>query len=255
MKKKKFKAIFISDIHLGTKHCKASLLLELLKKVKFEYLYLIGDIVDLWALNSHWYWDKDHGKVLEKFLKYSRKRKVHYILGNHDMVFRNLLLKNEFQFGDIPLSDFIVYQSVKGKRILLIHGDQFDGFMRNLGWLYHLGDKTYDFVVFFNTLLNRTRKLFGKEYWSLAGYLKSKVKTVLANVTKFETILIQYARDHEVDGVICGHTHSPSLRNLEDCIYMNDGDWVDSCTFIAETMEGDFYLFDYKMKELGRVEF
>ncbi|MCZ8157994.1 MAG: UDP-2,3-diacylglucosamine diphosphatase [Leptospira sp.] len=253
MKKIKFKSIFISDIHLGTKHCKASLLLDLFKKVKFENLFLIGDIVDLWALNSHWYWDRDHGKVIEKFLKYSRKRNVKYILGNHDMLFRNLLIRNSFQFGEIPLSDHLIYQSIKGKRLLLIHGDQFDGFMRNLGWLYHLGDKTYDFVVFFNTILNNLRKLFGKEYWSLAGYLKSKVKTVLANVTKFETILLTYAKDHNVDGVICGHTHSPSMKQMDGCIYMNDGDWVDSCTFIAESLDGDFYLFDFKMNEMARI--
>jgi UDP-2,3-diacylglucosamine pyrophosphatase LpxH len=125
--------------------------------------------------------------------------------------------------------------------------------MRNLGWLYHLGDKTYDFVVFFNTILNNLRKLFGKEYWSLAGYLKSKVKTVLANVTKFETILLTYAKDHNVDGVICGHTHSPSMKQMDGCIYMNDGDWVDSCTFIAESLDGDFYLFDFKMNEMARI--
>ncbi|TGL62282.1 UDP-2,3-diacylglucosamine diphosphatase [Leptospira ognonensis] len=253
-KKKKFKSVFISDLHLGTSHCKASFLLELFKKVKFENLFLIGDIVDLWALNSHWYWNKDHGKVIEKILKYSRKKRVQYILGNHDMIFRNLLLNNTFQFGEIPLSDFYIYNSVKGKRLLLIHGDQFDGFMRNLGWLYHLGDKTYDLVVYFNTLLNKIRKLFGKEYWSLSGYLKSKVKTVLANVTKFETILIQYAKDHHVDGVICGHTHTPSMTKIESTIYMNDGDWVDSCTFIGETMDGNFILMDYKLRELARIE-
>jgi UDP-2,3-diacylglucosamine pyrophosphatase LpxH len=253
-KKRKFKSVFISDLHLGTSHCKATYLLELFKKIKFENLYLIGDIVDLWALNSHWYWDKEHAKVLEKILKYSRKRRVHYILGNHDMLFRNLLMKNTFQFGEIPLSDFQIYHSVNGKRLLLIHGDQFDGFMRNLGWLYHLGDKTYDLVVYFNTILNSMRKMFGKEYWSLSGYLKSKVKTVLSNITKFETILIQYAKDHNVDGVVCGHTHTPGMTTLGSTIYMNDGDWVDSCTFIGESMDGVFYLMDHKLREIKKIE-
>ncbi|WP_411823896.1 UDP-2,3-diacylglucosamine diphosphatase [Leptospira sp. 'Mane'] len=254
MKKIKYKSVFISDLHLGTSHCKAGLLLDLFKKIKFENLFLIGDIIDLWALNSHWYWNKDHGKVIEKILKYSRKRKVNYILGNHDMIFRNLLLKNAFQFGEIPLSDYLIYRTVKGKNLLLIHGDQFDGFMRNLGWLYHLGDKTYDLVVFFNSLLNKFRKFFGKEYWSLSGYLKSKVKTVLANITKFESILVQYAKDHNVDGVICGHTHTPGMTTIGSTIYMNDGDWVDSCTFIAESWDGHFYLLDHKLREIARLD-
>ncbi|PJE01302.1 MAG: UDP-2,3-diacylglucosamine hydrolase [Leptospira sp.] len=254
MKKKKFKSIFISDLHLGTSHCKAGLLLDLLKKIKFENLFLIGDIVDLWALNSHWYWDKNHSKVIEKFLKYSRKRNVKYIIGNHDMVFRDLLHKNYFQFGEIEICDFLIYNSVKEKQFLLIHGDQFDGFLRNLGWLYHLGDKTYDFVVYLNSLLNKIRKFFGKEYWSLAGYLKSKVKTALSNITKFETILIDYSKQHSVDGVICGHTHTPGMKMIDSCIYMNDGDWVDSCTFIAESKDGDFYLMDYNLKEISSLK-
>jgi UDP-2,3-diacylglucosamine pyrophosphatase LpxH len=254
MKKVKFKSIFISDIHLGTSHSKASLLLDLFKKIKFENLYLIGDIVDLWALNSHWYWDKYHGKVIEKILKYSRKRNVKYILGNHDMVFRELLHKNFFQFGEVELMDHLVYDSVHGKKFLVIHGDQFDGFLRNLGWLYHLGDKTYDLVVYVNTIYNKLRKFFGKEYWSLARYLKSKVKTALSNITKFETIMVEYTKHHAVHGVICGHTHTPGIKTIDSIIYMNDGDWVDSCTFIAESIDGNFLLLDHKLKEIAKLK-
>jgi UDP-2,3-diacylglucosamine pyrophosphatase LpxH len=109
-------------------------------------------------------------------------------------------------------------------------------------------------VVYLNSLLNKIRKFFGKEYWSLAGYLKSKVKTALSNITKFETILIDYSKQHSVDGVICGHTHTPGMKMIDSCIYMNDGDWVDSCTFIAESKDGDFYLMDYNLKEISSLK-
>ena len=231
------RSIFLSDIHLGTRACQAERLLEFLREYPAENVFLIGDIVDFWSMNSSIHWSPAQNTVVQKILRRARHgERVMLIPGNHDEALREYV---DAAFGDIELAAEHVHITADGRRFLLIHGDEFDQVTRHHRWVALLGDVAYDWLVRCNALLSWVRRRLGiSGYWSLAGYAKRKVKKALQFVLDFEDSVIHAVRQRGLDGVICGHIHSLALREVGGLIYANCGDWVDSCTAIVEHTDG-----------------
>ena len=233
-----YRSIFISDVHLGTKSCQADKLLEFLRDTESEHLYLVGDIVDCWYMTKNLYWPQSHNDVIQKILRKGRKgTEIVYIPGNHDEIMRNFT--DQF-FGNIILVDQYTYIDSKGNPILVIHGDQFDVVIRKAKWLAHLGSGAYDLAISANGIVNWFRRLLRRPYWSLSAWAKQRVKSAVNFISEYETTLANYARTQEVDGIICGHIHSANITNFDGIAYMNCGDWVESCTALVETLEGEW---------------
>ena len=233
---KHFRTLFFSDLHLGSRGCQAGLLLDFLRYHDAESIYLVGDIVDGWRLRRSWYWPQEHNDVVQKFLRKARKgARVVYLPGNHDEFLRDYLGS---QFGGIELVDRIIHVTADGRRLLVIHGDAFDVVVRHSRWLAHVGDKAYGTVLVLNTVFNRVRRKLGFSYWSLSAYLKLKVKNAVNYIGAFEEALAGEARRMGADGVICGHIHHARISDLGDFRYVNTGDWVESCTAVAEHHDG-----------------
>ena len=235
---KRVRAIFLSDIHLGTPACQAERLLDFLKAYDSEYLFLVGDIVDFWAIKRRGvYWSEHQNTVVQKFLKRARHDvQVIFVPGNHDEVARE---HAGISFGNIRVERDYVHVAADGRRYLLIHGDEFDQVTKYHKWLAVLGDHAYAFVVRLNMWLSRMRRTFGiPGYWSLSGYAKFKVKSAVSFIFDFEDSVLRHARERGVDGVICGHIHSAVIRDEGGIAYINCGDWVDSCTAILEHENG-----------------
>lgn len=232
----KFRTIWISDIHLGTRGCKAELLLDFLKHTESEQLYLVGDIVDGWRLKRGWYWPQAHNDVVQKLLRKARKgTRVVFVPGNHDEFARDYA---GFRFGEIDVRAEVVHTTADGRRFLVIHGDQFDGVIQYATWLAKLGDHAYNAALAVNRWFNSVRRALGYEYWSLSAYLKHKVKNAVQYIARFEETMADMARHRGVDGIICGHIHHAELRRFGSIWYANDGDWVESCTALAEHADG-----------------
>jgi UDP-2,3-diacylglucosamine pyrophosphatase LpxH len=230
------RTVFLSDIHLGTRGCQAELLLGFIRSIEAETIYLVGDIIDCWALRRSWYWPQSHNDVLQKLLMQSRKGvRVIYIPGNHDEAFRNYCGKH-FAGVDVKLDD--IHIAADGKRYLVTHGDAFDGVVCGARWLVVLGDHGYTWLLRFNSILARVRHRLGLPYWSLSAWTKLKVKKAVQVIDRFEEALTGEARRRGVDGVICGHIHHPEIRDIEGVRYVNDGDWVESCTAVVEHHDG-----------------
>ena len=188
----KIKTLFISDVHLGTKKCQADKLLEVIKNYEFEKLIIVGDFIDLTSLKRKFYWHPDHSTVIQKVLRLSRKGvSVTYILGNHDFYLRELIKEDNINIGDVLLCDELYYETLKGEKIYICHGDQFDGFIRLHPFLYVLGDWAYEFSFKINKTYNWFRRIFGLEYWSLSQYLKSKVKNAIAFINDFKILSLK----------------------------------------------------------------
>jgi UDP-2,3-diacylglucosamine pyrophosphatase LpxH len=229
---------FISDIHLGTKGCQAELLLEFIRELECETLYLVGDIVDGWKLRSGWHWPQAHNDVVQKILRLARKGvRVVYVPGNHDEVVRDFC---GVHFGGVIVARDAIHEAADGRRYLVTHGDEFDGVVQNARWLAFLGDWSYRALIAVNTHFNRVRRMMGLGYWSLSAYLKHKVKDAVAFIDKFEAAMADEARRRGVHGVICGHIHKAEMRDIDGVAYLNDGDWVESCTAIVERFDGTF---------------
>jgi UDP-2,3-diacylglucosamine pyrophosphatase LpxH len=242
-KHSRYRAIWISDVHLGTPACQARILLDFLRHNDSEYLYLVGDIIDGWRLSRRIYWPQEHNDVLQKLLRKARKgTKVIYVPGNHDEFLRDYV---DMHFGGVEVLADTVHITAAGKRLLVIHGDQFDGVVRYHKWLAHLGSWAYDMVVVLNTQFNRVRKLLGLPYWSLAGYLKRQVKEAGNFIAQFETSLTDAARESGADGVVCGHIHQARMKTVDGILYLNDGDWVESCTALVEHLDGRLELIHW----------
>ena len=239
----KYKSIFISDIHLGTKGCKAELLCDFLKNNSCENLFLVGDIIDGWRLERSYYWPQSHSNVLRRILTAAKRgTNVTYVVGNHDEVLRKILpfIKS---FGDIELTNSVMYNGIDGKQYLVVHGDMFDTAIANkLKFLYHLGDWIYDKLLTLNHIVNYFRKLFGYNYWSLSKYLKSKTKEAVSFMSDFENLITEYCVKRKADGIICGHIHHAEIKMIDDIWYSNTGDWVESCTALCETHDGDWII-------------
>lgn len=241
----KVRSIFISDTHLGTRACQAECLLDFLREYESDYLYLIGDIVDFWAMGRSIQWSRMHNTVVQKILRRARHgEQVIFIPGNHDEALREY---DGTIFGDIQIANEWVHTTVDGKRFLLLHGDLFDQVTRHHRWVAILGDIAYDFLVGVNawlSLIRRTLRIRG--YWSLAGYAKRKVKSAVNFICDFEESVIHAVREREMDGVICGHIHSASIKTVGGLLYVNCGDWVDSCTAIVEHTDGRLELIEWR---------
>ena len=237
----KYRSIFISDVHLGTRSCKAELLNNFLKHNKCDNLYLIGDIIDGWKIQQNkWRWQQSHTNVIRRILGHAKRgTKVFYLTGNHDEFFRPLIPYG-LHFGNVELLNHACHVGVDGKKYLVVHGDMFDGITRLAPWLTILGDKAYDFVLNLNTHFNFIRRRLGFNYWSLSRYLKQRVKKAVDFIFQFEKNITNYCRKKGYQGVICGHIHSPQIKQINDIIYMNDGDWVESCSAIVEHETGEW---------------
>jgi len=233
----KVRSIFISDIHLGTRACQAERLLEFMRSFSAENVFLVGDIVDFWAMRRNIVWTSAQNTFVQKILRRARRgERVVFIPGNHDEALRDYF---GISFGDIEIVGEYVHELADGRRFLLLHGDEFDQITRHHRWLALLGDVAYDFLVRLNALLSFVRRRFGITcYWSLAGYAKRRVKRALQFIFDFENSAIRAARQRGLDGIICGHIHSAVIRKADGISYVNCGDWVDSCTAIVEHFDG-----------------
>jgi UDP-2,3-diacylglucosamine pyrophosphatase LpxH len=233
---KHYRAIFISDLHLGTPGCQAQALLSFIKANTSDYLYLIGDIVDGWQLRRRWYWPESHNDVVQKLLRRARKGcRIIYVPGNHDEFARGFF---GHQFGGIEVSDDAVHLTADGQRLWVTHGDAFDGVIQCAKWLAYLGDNLYEFTLKLNRYLNHWRAKLGLPYWSLSAYLKHKVKKAMMYVADFEEALAHEAKRRGHHGVVCGHIHRAEMRQIDGILYCNDGDWVESCTALVEHQSG-----------------
>lgn len=232
----RYRAIFVSDVHLGTRGCKAHFLLDFLRHNESDVLYLVGDIVDGWALKKAVHWPQTHNDVVQKVLRKARKgTRVVYVPGNHDEAARQFV---GLSFGEIAIREDDVHTTVDGRRLWVVHGDFADGVMMHARWLAYVGDALYEFTLWLNHHFNRLRLKLGLPYWSLSQYLKHRVKNAVSFIFDFEQVLLREARRRGYDGVICGHIHKAEIRSVDGMVYANDGDWVESLTALVETHEG-----------------
>ena len=244
----KYKSIFISDIHLGTRFSKAKSLLNFLKYNECEHLFLVGDIIDGWAIKRKLIWPQEHSDVIQKILKKARKgTKVTFITGNHDEFLRPfvpLLLGNT-----ITITNELEYDAINNKKYYITHGDFFDSITMTKKWLAILGDYGYDILLHLNIVFNFFRKNIGiKKYWSLSKYVKDNVKSSVSFINDFEKVLSNHARNKGYDGIICGHIHKAEIRVIDEIEYLNCGDWVESCSAIVETFDGKFEIINWQDK-------
>jgi UDP-2,3-diacylglucosamine pyrophosphatase LpxH len=233
---RKVRSIWISDVHLGTAGCRADHLLDFLRHHESDYLYLVGDIVDGWQLRKSWFWKQSHNDVVQKILRKARKgTRVIYIPGNHDEMARQFA---GLDFGGIAIRLQAEHWLANGKRILVTHGDEFDGVIQYAKWLAYVGDSLYTLILQLNRGYNWCRTKLGLPYWSLSQYLKHKVKNAVNFISDFERILTTEAHHRGFDGVICGHIHQPETRQLGHMLYGNCGDWVESLSALIEAEDG-----------------
>ena len=237
------RAVFLSDIHLGTKDCKAEFLINFLRSVRTEKLFLVGDIVDFWSLKKQGYWPESHQTIMRELnLLTNRGTSVIYIPGNHDAALRDFTGANLF---NLTLVREYEYTSQSGKRLLLVHGDDFDGSVMVGKFTSWLGDQGYVMLLWLNRWFNQIRQLFGFRYLSIASYIKFQVKSANEAVQRFEQAAAHEAKRRGMDGIVCGHIHVPKLRKIEGILYMNDGDWVENCTSLIEHLDGSFELMHW----------
>jgi UDP-2,3-diacylglucosamine pyrophosphatase LpxH len=230
------RTIWLSDVHLGTRGCKAEFLLDFLRQNEAETIYLVGDIVDMWRLRKSWYWAQSHNDVVQKLLRKARKgTRVIFIPGNHDEWLRDYL---GLQAGGILLAEDAVHETADGRRLLVIHGDAYDGVVKYARWLALLGDGAYNLALWLNHHFNLARRRLGYPYWSLSAYLKGKVKNAVEYIGNFREAVAEEARRRGLDGVVCGHIHQAEIVEVDGILYCNDGDWVESCTALVEDWEG-----------------
>lgn len=241
--KKHYPAVWISDVHLGYKDCQANYLLNFLNSIECDVLYLVGDIVDLWSMKRHFYWHPSHYHVLACIQQKSQNgTRVIYIPGNHDETFRHYI--NNSLFG-IEVHQQFIHTTVAKKRFLLLHGDDFDSATRYNKLISIAGDAGYDLLLFLNRWTNRTRRIFGGNYWSLASWIKARVHKARAAIIAFENAAVHEAKKQGVDGIICGHIHHPEIKVVDGIVYCNDGDWIENCTALVENKNGRIELLHW----------
>jgi UDP-2,3-diacylglucosamine pyrophosphatase LpxH len=244
----RLRTVFISDIHLGFKGCSADLLLDFLHQVEMEYLFLVGDIIDVWSMKKSMFWPQAHNNVVRTILgKAKRGTKVIFVPGNHDEVFREF---DGAVFGNLEIHREYVHQGAGGRRMLVLHGDEFDSVVKFSPWLAKLGSNIYDILLAANPYINWVRRRFDLPHWSLSAYLKNKTKSACQYIGSFEDAVAQAASKRNVDTVVCGHIHRAEMREINGILYCNDGDWVESCTSLVEDMNGQLRLVDWpKLKQ------
>lgn len=251
-----YRAVFLSDTHLGTKGCRTDFLADFLGRMSCDKLFLVGDIVDGWRLRKSWYWDKMHDKVVRTILRHVRNgTEITYVPGNHDEMFRPwlpMITEDTAGLGGMGLEVAGItvqreaeHTTAQGLRLLVIHGDEFDGVMRYAKFLAILGDQAYTTALVVNRWFNVGRRWMGYPYWSLSQWLKHQVKGAVKAIDRFETALADEARRRGFDGVVCGHIHHAEMRTVNGVLYCNDGDWVESCTALVEHQDGRLELIDW----------
>ncbi len=235
----RYRTGWISDVHLGTRGSQAEALLQLFRTHEFETLYVVGDFIDVWSLRRSRYWPQSHNDVIQKLLRAGRKgTKVYYIPGNHDEFVSGFI----GNFGAITVAPRVIHTTADGRRLLVIHGHELDTVVQNIKWLAHLGDIGYQFLLMLNPPINWLRRRFGFGYWSLSAYVKMSVKNAVNFIGEFEQAIVRFAREDRVQGVVCGHIHSPVIRDIEGVTYYNSGDWVESCSILVEDFDGKIEL-------------
>jgi UDP-2,3-diacylglucosamine pyrophosphatase LpxH len=252
-----YRSVFISDTHLGTRGARCDFLADFLGRITCQHLFLVGDIFDGWRLRKSWYWDEHHDDVLRQILRHARGgTAVTYIPGNHDEMFRAWLdpfIPGGLEIAGIRLLAEAEHMTVDGKRLLIMHGDEFDSVVRYAKFLALLGDWAYRAALDFNRWFNIVRRRLGYPYWSLSAWLKRQVKEAVKTIDRFEHALAVEARRRGFDGVVCGHIHQAEIRHLHGVLYLNDGDWVESCTALVEHHDGQLELIDWA--EVNRLSF
>ncbi len=232
---KKVRTIWISDVHLGTRGSNAEMLLDFLREYECETLYVVGDLIDTWAMRRKPYWPQAHNDVIQKILRRARKgTPVIYIPGNHDEMVGQYLGR----YGEITIQKRAIHRTADGRRILVIHGHELDTVVQNVRWLAFAGDLGYTFLLGLNPLVNFLRRRFGLGYWSLSAAVKAKVKDAVSFIGKFEAAVAKYAAKYRVEAILCGHIHSAAVKRIGNVTYYNSGDWVESCTALVEQFDG-----------------
>ncbi|MEH3159047.1 MAG: UDP-2,3-diacylglucosamine diphosphatase [Sphingomonas taxi] len=241
--RRRYRTIWISDVHLGTRGCNAEMLIDFLDRVDSEQLYLVGDIVDGWRLKKRFYWPASHNDVVWRIMKRAKRgTRVTYIPGNHDEVFRQFA---GMDFGGVKIRRKAIHTTADGRRLLVLHGDEFDAITLAHRWIAFVGDSAYTALMVVNQWLNVARRLLGLPYWSLSKHAKAKVKNAVAFISHFEEVVAHAAGSRGVDGVVCGHIHTAEIRQIGDVAYYNDGDWVEGCTALVEHVDGRMELLHW----------
>ncbi|WP_099866683.1 UDP-2,3-diacylglucosamine diphosphatase [Pararhizobium haloflavum] len=241
---RKYRTLFISDVHLGSKAAQTDCLLDFLKHHDAETIILVGDIVDGWRLKRSWYWPQNCNDVVQKLLRKARKgARIIYVPGNHDEFLRDFPGSH---FGGIEVASKTIHETADGKRYLVLHGDEFDVVVRHARLLAYLGDWAYDAAIAINWALNIVRRRIGMPYWSFSAWAKYRVKQAVNFMGEFQRVVAEEARRNNVDGVVCGHIHHAVIAEMDGITYINTGDWVESCTAIAETFDGEMKLLVWR---------
>ena len=234
--RRRYRAIWISDVHLGTRGCAAEMLIDFLDHCDSEHLYLVGDIIDGWRMKRRFYWPERHNAIVRRIMKRAKRgTRVVYIPGNHDEMFRQF---SGMDFGGVEIRRSARHVTADGRRLLVLHGDEFDAVVMGHRWLAFLGDAAYNFLLTLNVVINAARRRLNLPFWSLSKHAKHKVKDAVAFIGRFEETVATAARKHGVDGVVCGHIHTAEERDFDGIAYYNDGDWVESCTALVEHTDG-----------------
>jgi UDP-2,3-diacylglucosamine pyrophosphatase LpxH len=248
----RLRAVFISDLHIGTPGFQADALLDFLKHHSCDHLYLVGDIVDGWQLRRRWFWPQSHNDVMQKLLRKARKGcRVTYVPGNHDEFARAFV---GHSFGGVEVVHEAVHTTATGLRLWVVHGDQFDGVIQCAKWLAYVGDWLYELTLRLNRHFNKLRSRLGLGYWSLSAYLKLKVKKAVNFISDFETAVAHEARRRGYHGAVCGHIHHAEIRMIDGMLYCNDGDWVESRTALVEHMDGRLEIIRWHAEGLSAVQ-
>jgi UDP-2,3-diacylglucosamine pyrophosphatase LpxH len=243
LRPQRVRTVWISDVHLGFRGCSADLLLDFLHSVECETLYLVGDIVDVWNMRRGIYWPQAHNNVIRTILgKAKHGTRVVFVPGNHDELFRDHV---GLKFGNVEISEHAIHETRDGRRMLIVHGDEFDGVVTCHPWLARLGNHAYEWLLTGNRWVNLVRRRLGMRYWSLAGFLKRKVKNAVNYISGFEEAVARDARRRGVDGVVCGHIHHAEIREIDGIVYHNCGDWVESNSALVERFDGAIELLHW----------
>lgn len=247
----KYKSIFISDLHLGSKASQPEPILQLLRENEFSSIFLVGDIIDGWRLRQKWYMPSEHIAFLRYIFKLSTQTNtsILYITGNHDEFLRDADID---YFGNIMVADEAL---LPRQNMVILHGDQFDGIMNNCKWLMPIGDALYTLLVAINYHMNTVRNWFGLPYWSLSKYLKSKSKQAMSFISNYEKEAADYAKQNKFAKIMCGHIHAPANKTINGVEYWNIGDMCETLTCILETEEGELYHVQYRNGLWQRTDF
>jgi len=234
--RRRYRTIWVSDVHLGTRGCNDRMLIDFLDHVDSETLYLVGDMIDGWRMKKRYYWPERHNAIVRRIMKRAKRgTEVVYIPGNHDEMFRQFAGMN---FGGVQIRKKAIHTTADGRRLLVLHGDEFDAVVMAHRWLAFLGDTAYEMLMRCNVAVNWFRRRFDMPYWSLSKHAKQKVKNAVEFISRFEEAVAHEAKTKQVDGVVCGHIHTAEVRHYGDIVYYNDGDWVEGCTALVEHFDG-----------------